>query len=211
MRLYPIALNIAGRRCLVVGGGRVAWAKAKSLRAAQADLIVVSPEFRPEFDTLAGIERRVRPFKEDDLDRIWLAVAATNHASVNRDVALACRARGVLCNAVDAPELSDFHVPSVLERGPLLVAVSTGGVAPALAKRVRHELEELFPESYEDYIAFLDEARRLARARKVSRGERERVAALLASREGFERFVRTSPAERTQWLDEELGSGEGMG
>lgn len=205
---YPIFLILEGRRCVVVGGGRIALAKAQPLHAAGARVAVVSPEFAPGFDALEAIERVGRPFAPGDLDGAFLAVAATDNPAVNGAVADACRARGILCNVVDAPERCDFFVPAVVERGPLVAAVSTSGEAPALAKRLRAELEALWPEDYAVYTRFLGEARRRARACVPDPAERERIAAALASRDGYNRFKETAPADREAWLAELLGQAE---
>lgn len=204
MRSYPIFLNLEGRRCLVAGGGRVGYAKAKTLCAAGGKVTVVSPTFVEAFAALEDVVRISRPFEPADLDDAFIGIAATNDCGVNRGFAQACRLRGVLCNVVDAPEWCDFHVPSILERGALTIAVSTGGASPALAKRLRSELEELMPEVYEAYTAFLDVARREAQARVGRRDVREALATRLASREGFEQFCRLTEAERQAWLVEAL-------
>lgn len=201
---YPIFMRIEGKSCLIVGGGRIALGKARPLLAAGARLVVVSPKFLPEFEALKIIECRRRPFEAGDVEGAFFAIAATGDPAVNRAVAEACRARGILCNVVDAPDLCDFFVPSVLERGPLTIAVSTSGTAPALARRLRRELEALFPEEYADYVGFLGRARERVRERAVDRAERERIAAEFASREGFERFLRATPAEREAWLSERV-------
>jgi precorrin-2 dehydrogenase/sirohydrochlorin ferrochelatase len=200
MNAYPIFVNLEGRPCLVVGGGAVAFAKARGLHESGGRLTVVSPEFVAAFDSISPLERRVRPFEEGDPDGFFLAVAATDDPAVNRAVAEACRRRGVLCNVVDAPELCDFWVPSVLRRGDLTVAVSTGGASPALAKRVRRDLEGRFGEVYGEYVGFLREAREEARRRLPAREDRERLAALLASEDGYERFRGDGPEGRARWL-----------
>lgn len=204
MKPYPIFLRLVDRRCVVAGGGRVAFGKARSLHAAGARLVIVSPAFALEFDSLPGIERHTRPFAPEDLDGAFLAVAATDDPAVNRRVAELCRARGILCNVVDAPDLCDFYVPSVVERGRLTVALSTSGEAPALSKRLRRELEAQWPEDYADYVRFLGRARRRIRDAVKNRGKREEMAAALASPEGYTRFAGATPVEREAWLMELL-------
>lgn len=188
----------------MAGGGRVGFAKASTLCAAGGKVTVVSPTFVEAFAGFEEIARISRPFEPSDLDDAFLGIAATNDGGVNRGFAQACRRRGVLCNVVDAPELCDFHVPSMLERGSLTVAVSTGGASPALAKRLRRDLESFLPEVYGAYTAFLDAARREAQARVAQREAREALATRLASREGFEQYCRLSEAERRAWLEEAL-------
>ncbi|MDX9972706.1 MAG: bifunctional precorrin-2 dehydrogenase/sirohydrochlorin ferrochelatase [FCB group bacterium] len=201
---YPIFIKLEGRPCLIVGGGKIALGKALPMLSAGARLTVVSPKFLPEFEALQNTVLRHRPFEPNDMAGAFLAVAATDDPAVNRAVAEACRANGILCNVVDAPDLCDFHVPSVLDRGPLAIAISTAGEAPALAKRLRRDLEDLFPEDYADYVGFLGWVRERVRERATDRAVRERIAAEFASREGYERFKRATPAEREAWVSERV-------
>lgn len=147
--MYPLFLNLEGRTCLVVGGGGVARRKIEPLLASGAKVVVVAPEIQSAIETLAVEERldlRRRPFEPEDLAGCVLVIAATSDEETNRRVFASARSRGVLCNVVDAPALCDFHVPAVVRRGDLRIAVSTAGKSPAFASRVRRELERLYPE-----------------------------------------------------------------
>jgi len=201
MTLYPISLNIAGKPCLVAGGGRIALPKARHLAEAGARVTVVSPQFVPGFADLNAVLVQ-RAFEPGDLEGMLLAIAATDDREVNRRVGEACRARGLLCNVVDDPEACGFFLNSVVRRGDLQLAVSTGGAAPALAKRLRNDLEERFPADYGDYLAFLRQARERTRSRVACPALRARIADELASEAGYQRFLRLDAAQRTAWVDE---------
>lgn len=139
---YPVVLRLDGRLCVVVGGGAVALRKARGLLAAGARLRVVAPAILPELATNPSLEILPRPFVAADLDGAVLVFAATNDRLVNAEVAACARSRGIPVNCADAPEESDFHLPAVLQRGPLTVAVSSGGESPALAAALRDRLAE---------------------------------------------------------------------
>ncbi len=157
--LYPIFLNLSGRRCVVVGGGEVASRKVGKLLQSGAEVVVVSPRVNPE---LAAFEVEVhhRPYRDGDLAGAHLAFTATNSRAVNAAVAREAAERGIPVNVADRPSEGDFALPSTLRRGRLQVAVSTGGASPALAKRIRGELEEVFGPEWADIVERFDEARR---------------------------------------------------
>jgi len=156
MKHYPAFLCLRDRLCVVVGGGRVAERKALTLFDAGADLTVISPTLTPALHELAAkgkISHHQRTFDESGLHGAFLAVAATGDAAVNTAVARFCKAHNILVNVVSPPEESTFIVPSVVEQGDLLVAVSTGGSSPALARKIREDLQKAYgPE----YGVFLD-------------------------------------------------------
>jgi len=152
MRHYPAFLKLAGRRAVVVGGGRVAERKALALLKADAAVKLISPKLTPRLSRLVGRGRvfhRARRYRKGDVAGAFLVVAATDSGEVNARVA---RDAPFLCNVVDAPELSNFIVPSVLERGDLLIAVSTAGVSPAFARSIRLELEKFYGPEFGDYL-----------------------------------------------------------
>jgi precorrin-2 dehydrogenase len=178
MRLYPLALKVAGRRCVVVGGGRIAGRKVASLLDCDAAVTVVSPEFSPELEALAGqsaITAVRRGFEPRDLDGARIAIAATDDPSVNQAVLDAGKARGVLVNVVDVPDLCDFYVPASVTRGDLQITISTGGACPALAKHLRKEISKQFGSEYEAYL-LLAERLRLAVLERVSEPARRKEA-----------------------------------
>ncbi len=153
MRHYPAFLNLSGKRCHVVGGGQVGLRKARSLaECGPAEVLVVdpappSPEWRDLRDA-GPIVYAERPFEDRDLDDRVLVFAATADAGVNERVMALCAGRGILCNRAETPEDSGFIVPAHFRRGDLLVALSTGGGSPALARVLRRELEAWFGEHY---------------------------------------------------------------
>ncbi|MGG0655837.1 NAD(P)-binding protein [Rummeliibacillus pycnus] len=159
---YPMMLNIENQLVVVVGGGKVATRKVASLLKAQAHVTVISPEISPKLKRLFEentIQWRKKDFAPDDLNDAFLIIAATNSSKINELVAQSA-SKHQICNIVDREELSQFIVPSVVRRGPLTIAVSTSGANPKLAKEIKKELEEQYDDSYEDYILFLQRARR---------------------------------------------------
>ncbi len=156
--LYPIFLDLSGRRCVVVGGGEVASRKARKLLQARARVVVISPEIGAELESVA-VEIHRRPYREGDLEDAYLAFAATNSREVNAAVAREARGRGVPVNVADEPSEGDFALPSTLRRGRLQVAVSTGGASPTLARKIRGELEEAFGPEWAGIVEELDRAR----------------------------------------------------
>jgi precorrin-2 dehydrogenase len=156
--LYPIFLDLSGRRCVVIGGGEVANRKARKLLQARARVVVVSPEIGAELESVA-VEIHRRPYREGDLEGAYLAFAATNVRETNAAVAREATERGVPVNVADRPSEGDFALPSTLRRGALQVAVSTGGASPTLARRIRDELEEAFGPEWAGIVETLDTAR----------------------------------------------------
>ena len=172
---YPIVLNLSGRRAVVVGGGEVALRKARALADAGAHVRVVAPEFTAGFAEDGRFECLAERYQERHLEGARVVVAATDDEAVNRQVAEDARAAGVLVNVVDRPELCDFIVPAQVRRGDLLIAISTGGAAPALAKRLRERLEKEFGPEYETYLAVLGEVREDLKNRNVAPDLRRRI------------------------------------
>ena len=163
MSLFPIFLKLRGRRCLVVGAGEIAESKIRSLLAAEADLTVVSPEAKPELIALANqgaFTWHRRAFATTDLHEMFLVVAATDSLEVNADVYREAESRDILCNAVDDPPNCDFYFPSVVKRGQLQIAISTAGESPALAQRLRKEIDEQLPQDLGPWLDELGKVRR---------------------------------------------------
>ncbi len=157
MALYPVTLDLADRKCLVVGGGRVAWRKVCSLRKASARVEVISPQLVPELSALVAagdIEWREKTFAAEDLQGGFLVFAATDSPVVQQQIRKAARAAGVLVNMASEPAQGDFHVPGHFRRGDILVTVSTGGNSPAIASMLRKSLEEWLNPAYADAVSF---------------------------------------------------------
>jgi precorrin-2 dehydrogenase/sirohydrochlorin ferrochelatase len=160
---YPVALDLRDRRCLVVGGGPVAESKVEGLLDAGARVTVVSPaltERLARWATAGRIAHHQREYIRSDCDGQHLAFSATDRRDVTEAVAADARRRGVWVNAADDPVYCDFLLPSVLRRGRLQIAVSTGGASPALAARVRRDLEPYFTPEYADLVELAAEVRR---------------------------------------------------
>jgi precorrin-2 dehydrogenase/sirohydrochlorin ferrochelatase len=189
-RYFPVCLSVAGRKCLVVGGGEVARRKAASLVAAGAAVTAVSLELCPELSRLERVHLLRRPFEDRDVAGMSLVFAATNDPELNTRVAKVAREHGALVNVVDVPAECDFIVPSTLVRGDLTVSVSTGSAAPALARRLRLELEEQFPQSYADFVAVLGELRALVIREVGDAGRRQAIFRQLADKATWELFTR---------------------
>ena len=157
--LYPMFVNVAGRRCVVVGGGGVAARKARGLLEHGAEVVVVSPGVRPELEA-AGVEILRRPYETGDLEGAFLAFAATDSRGVNAAVSLEAEERGIPVNVADKPSEGDFALPATLRRGGLQVAVSTGGASPTLARRIKEELEPAFAAEWAGIVERFGVARR---------------------------------------------------
>jgi precorrin-2 dehydrogenase/sirohydrochlorin ferrochelatase len=137
--LYPVNLIVAGRRCVVVGGGAVAARKVDGLIAAGAEVVVVAPEISEQIRA-RGVRLVERPYRTGDLDEAWLAIVATDDPEVNRAVYAEGEAARMWVNAADDPAACSFTLPAVVRRGPVMVAVSTAGRSPALASWLRDEV-----------------------------------------------------------------------
>jgi len=151
MKFYPAYLDLRGRSCLIIGGGSVAERKALSLLEAGADVTVVSPLLSAKLTDLSisgKITHRQKIFEKEDIAGEFLVIAASGSPEVNISVARTCKERRVLVNVAVPPEESTFIVPSVVERGDLLIAISTSGASPGLSKRVRQELEKIYGPEY---------------------------------------------------------------
>ena len=159
-KYYPLCLDIRGKRCLVVGGGKVALRKALDLLEAGAKVKAVAPKFAGAFRKTRGIELCRKAYDSSDLRDCALAIAATNSKEVNRRVCADARREGILVNVVDTPEMCDFIVPATLRRGEMTISVSTGNASPSLARKIRRELEKRYPAKYAAYVRLLGEIRR---------------------------------------------------
>lgn len=156
MRYYPVYLDIQNRKCLVVGGGSVGTRKVKTLLSCGAAVTVISPALAPELAAMAASELisvEKRPFRPRDLEGAFLVIGATSDVEQNKAISREAARLNIMCNIADYPEACSFILPSVLERGDLMIAVSTSGKSPAFAKKLRRDLEKQFGE---EYALFLD-------------------------------------------------------
>ncbi len=164
MALYPVNLSIQGRLCLVVGGGKVAVRKIEALLPCGADVRVISPEVEERIAELAEqslLQWERREYKTGDLQDAMLVFAATDSEPVQAAVICEANELQIPVNVVTRPESCTFHVPASMQRGDLLITVATGGASPALAARIRRELEENYGTEYE-YLLILMAAVRKA-------------------------------------------------
>ncbi|MCY3910185.1 MAG: bifunctional precorrin-2 dehydrogenase/sirohydrochlorin ferrochelatase [bacterium] len=162
--LYPVNLRVRGHRCLVVGGGQVALAKADGLLEAGALVDVVSPDVTPELEARPGVTVHRREYRSGDVEGYRLVVAATGSPEVNAEVFRDGESAGVWVNSADDPDNCSFTLPSKLRRGPLMITCSTGGHSPALSRWLRLRLEAEIGPEYETLLCLLSEARERIRA-----------------------------------------------
>jgi precorrin-2 dehydrogenase/sirohydrochlorin ferrochelatase len=194
-----MVVKLAGRPCLVVGAGAVAEGKISGLLDARAKVRVVAPEATSQVQCWAAdgrLEWLARSCEPSDLDGMFLVVAATDSHELHENLHAEARRRGVLCNVVDVPELCDFYYPAVAQRGALQIAVSTSGQSPALAQRLRKELEEQFGPEYEAWLQQLGEERAKLFAANMDPEERKRLLHDLASADSFKSFLRKHNPKR---------------
>jgi len=193
-KLFPMFLKLSKRPCLVVGAGAIAESKIASLLEAGGRVRVVAPEATPQVRACAQsktLEWHQRPFEPADLDGMFLVIAATSSTVLHERIFEEATRRSVLCNIVDVPPLCDFYYPSVVQRGALQIAISTAGQSPALAQRLRKQLEAEFGPEYEEWLAQLGESRDKLHATDMDPDERKRLLHADASEEAFEAFLRT--------------------
>jgi precorrin-2 dehydrogenase/sirohydrochlorin ferrochelatase len=190
MDLFPVFLKLTARPCLVIGAGNLAESKIESLRAANARVTVIAPEARERIVGMAEageVEWLRRAFEPGDVRDpaagYFLVVTATNDPAVNRAVYAEATAANVLCNAVDDPPFCDFYFPSVVRRGDLQIAISTAGASPALAQRLRKEINAQLPLDTGDWLTDLGDLRREVLQLEPLNEERKLLLHQLASRE----------------------------
>lgn len=186
MSLFPAFIKLTRRPCLVVGAGAVAVQKVQSLLAAEAKIRVIAPRIHPEITALATaatISLEQRYFSPDDLNQTFLVIAATDDPSVNAAVYEAAVERNILCNSVDDPPHCDFYFGSVVSRGDLQIAISTAGESPALAQRLRKEIDAQLPEDLGPWLAEAGRLRREVLARVEPGEDRKLLLHRLAQRE----------------------------
>jgi precorrin-2 dehydrogenase/sirohydrochlorin ferrochelatase len=180
---YPVFLNLKGRKTVVVGGGKVAERKISALLKAGADVTVVAPSLTPGLQKALSrkkIAHLARPYMRGDLKGAFLAIAATDSSKTNRRVS---RDAPGLVNVVDVPSECNFIAPSVVRRGPLLLAISTSGTSPAFARTLRKELQKSYGSELSEYLKFVKKIRAKAMDYVQQKDKRERFLKGLASEE----------------------------
>ena len=178
MRYYPAFLDLQGLSCLVVGGGQVGERKVTTLQSCGAKVHLVSLELTSflEEEVRQGRVHWLAPeFLPEHLEGMFLVIGATDDPEVNQRINSAARSKNLLCNIVDKPRECNFIVPSQVHRGDLLIAVSTGGRSPALAKKIRQDLENLFPDIYSSYVALLGRVREYLLAQGLPQAKNQQI------------------------------------
>jgi uroporphyrin-III C-methyltransferase/precorrin-2 dehydrogenase/sirohydrochlorin ferrochelatase len=212
--LFPIFLKLAGRRCLVVGGGGVAETKMQGLLRCGAEVRVIAPQVTPGIRQAANsglIGWDDRKFLTTDLAGVFLVVAATDSPDLHQEIFRRCQQAGILCNAVDEPERCDFYYPAVVQRGSLQLAISTGGNSPFLAQRLRQELQEWFGPDYAPWVEEIGRQRRELLQADISTDSRRAILKELSSDRAFAEFQlkRNSAAKRELGKVYFIGAGPG--
>lgn len=200
MALFPAFLKLAGRRCLVIGAGRIAEDKIGGLLLAGAEIRVVAPKATRRVRRWAHAKKvrwDARPFRPSDLANVFLAVAATSSPKLHAQIHAQARRRRVLCNVVDDPEHCDFYYGAVVRRGALQIAVSTEGLSPALAQRLKKKISDDFGPDYQGWLREIGNRRKqLFTEKKLSAALRKALLHRLASEQSFKEFQRRSKSAR---------------
>jgi precorrin-2 dehydrogenase/sirohydrochlorin ferrochelatase len=190
---FPMMVKLEGRKCVVVGAGAVAEEKIAGLLPHLPQVTVVSPQATKKIQkqAQAGILTwKKRRFTARDIGGAFLAIAATDSPAVNAAVFRACSAHGVLCNSVDDPPNCDFFYPAVVRRGALQIAISTNGRSPALASRLRRELEQQFGREWVDWLGHIGDMRNQILSERMSPIKRREQLLDMASPKAFREFLR---------------------
>lgn len=194
--LFPMFLKVEGKRCLVVGAGKVGEPKIGGLLESGARIHVVALHTSStvhEWAREGRIRLELRAFHPDDLIGVFLAVVATSSRSLNERIYDEAQRRGVLCNVVDVPDLCDFFYPAVVRRGDLQIAVSTAGQSPSLAQKIRQQLEKQYGSGYADWVAELGQTRKLILGSDLEKEKKLDLLHSLASREAVEAALEHLP------------------
>ena len=178
---YPVNLDIAGKKCLVVGGGKVAVRKVRSLLDFGASVVMVSPDAATGLRGTKNLRVLKRKYRSGDTKGAALVIAATDDEAINRKVSEDARKKGVLVNVVDQPKLCSFIVPASVRRGRLTISVSTGGASPSLAGRIRGEIERRYGDDYGKLADVLGELRTEVVSTISDPGERRSIFERMSS------------------------------
>lgn len=173
---YPVNLNLDNMEIIIVGGGKVALRKCMNFLEFGKSVTVLAPDFDSRFLELGNKVDLINDiFKEEYIDKFDIVVAAIDDKEVNEEIACICRKKSKLINVVDSRDLSDFTVSSYVKRGDLLIGISTGGKIPALSAKIRRDLEEIYDESFAEYVDLLGELREKIIKKYEDKTERKEV------------------------------------
>jgi precorrin-2 dehydrogenase/sirohydrochlorin ferrochelatase len=195
---YPIYLDLAGKRVVVIGAGPVSARKVHALQETGARVIVIAKQIDPAFEKsckLPNVELVITTYSKEYLAEAILAIAATNDLELNRQIYKDCQELEVLCNVVDQPDLCDFFVPAVVKRGPLQIAIGTDGNCPAYAGHLRKKLEDQFTEDHGRFVIELESIRKRIIEEAADPAERKAILSRLAGDKSFEYFLANGPAD----------------
>jgi precorrin-2 dehydrogenase/sirohydrochlorin ferrochelatase len=209
---YPAFLDLVGRTALVVGAGKVGEGKIRGLLGAGATVRVVSLEATDQVRRWADdgrIELFLRAYKREDLDGCFLVIAATERNDTNVEVSRDAEARQMLCNVVDVPELCNFILPSIMRQGDLAIAVSTAGASPALARKIRLELEQTYGEEYAFALEILGALREELRERYPHPHDRKILFERIVYSDLLEMVHRGDTDAIEAWIDKCIEDGPG--
>ncbi len=182
MAVFPLFVDLKGKRCIVIGGGEVASRKVEILLRFEAQLIIIAPEISSYILELEEQEKATvirGEYHEQDLEMASLVIAATSSKAVNERVYRDAASRNIPVNIVDAPELCTFIFPSVVKRGALTIGISTSGEYPALSKKIRKITEDIFHEDYSEILELLSQYRNTVRDSRLSKPEMEKELGLV--------------------------------
>ena len=210
MEYYPVNLDIKKQKCLVVGGGRVGTRKVLTLLDCGARVTVVSPDAREKLIELANrgaITLEKRPYRETDLDWMFLVIGTTDYEELNHQISLAAEKLNMLCNIADRPQVCNFILPSIVSRGDLTISISTSGKSPALAKKLRIELEDQFGIEYADLLRLMGAIREKLLKQKHEPEAHKHLFEQLISRNLIDMIRDTRKKEIDSLLCEVLGEG----
>ncbi len=209
---YPLFADLNGKKVVVVGGGTVAERKVQPLASAGAKVLLVSPELTDNIRRMAEDGRitvKERKFRPQDLDDAWLVVSASDDRDVQRKVVAETDKRRIFCNVVDIPEMCSFIVPSMVRRGDLCIAISTAGRSPAVAKRIRMDMEEAYPVIWGLYLQLLGRLREFILSTSADSDEKKRLCTALADPDILKWLTEDDWESITAWAETVCGQGAG--
>ena len=210
MRYYPVYLDIKNRNCLVVGGGSVGTRKVKTLLDCGAVVTIVSPVVTAKLQELSSKDKitlEKRSFQTSDLKGKFLVIGATDNQELNQKIHTEAERLGMLCNIADRPEACNFILPSIVNRGDLVIAISTSGKSPAFAKKLRKDLEGEFGNEYAEFLKLMGAIRKKLLAKNHEPEAHKRLFEQLINRGLIEMIRDCKHKEINLLLPEILGEG----
>jgi precorrin-2 dehydrogenase/sirohydrochlorin ferrochelatase len=210
MQYYPVNLDIKNKKCLVVGGGRVGTRKVMTLLDCGARVTVVSPDTRGKLIELANrgkITLEKRPYRQTDLNGMFLVIGTTDDEKLNHQISVAAEKLNMLCNIADRPKVCNFILPSIVNRGDLTISISTSGKSPALAKKLRKELEEQYGNEYAEFLRLMGAIRKRLLSQKHEPEAHKQLFELLINRGLLDMIRSKRKDEIDSLLGEVLGEG----